>query len=360
MNISTERRITVATVQMDVRPAPVDLRLYRADQLIQDAVQLGAELVVLPEVFNTGYAYTQNNFHLAEPADGPTLTWLKRTARRAGAHLAGSLLLAEDGAINNAMFIISPDGRAWRYDKSYPWGWERAYFQPNRRKGAERAVIAKTDLGDLGMLICWDAAHPELWQAYAGQVDMLVICSSPPDVARGTFCFPPNAELTGSQLGALWARKDEGQCVFGSMLDAQTTWLGVPAANSVACGTFESPIPNGQATLMGFMTSAPGLVRYLPRAEQMTIRSEMMDACRIVSGEGKTLAHRPQAQGEGFTLAEVTLPAARPQPKGPQPAAPISKITYFVSDSYLPRSMVKIYEAGLKKNGATNKKPAQS
>lgn len=350
MTNTTDRSITVATVQMDVRPAPVDLRLYRADPIIQDAVQLGAELVVLPEVFNTGYAYTPDNYALAEPEDGPTVTWLKRTARRMGTHLAGSLLLREGGEIYNAMLIVSPDGRTWRYDKSYPWGWERAYARGNRGKGAARAVVAKTYLGDLGMLICWDAAHTELWQAYAGQVDMMVVCSSPPLVTDATFCLPPDVELRGKQLGALWAaRKEEGNCVFGSMLDQQAAWLGVPAANSVACGAFESPVPNGRATLLGYTTSAPGLARYLPRAEHLAIRGEMVDACRIVSGKGKTLAHRDQAKGEGFALAEVNLPADRPQPRGPQPGSPISWITYFVSDTYIPRSVVGAYREGIRK-----------
>lgn len=347
---NNERCITAASVQMDARPAPVDLRLYRADQIIQDAVQLGAELVVLPELFNTGYAYTPENFRLAEPADGPTVAWLKRIARRMGVHLAGSLLLAEGGEVYNAMFITAPDGRTWRYDKSYPWGWERAYFRANRAKDAARAVVAKTDLGDLGMLICWDAAHAELWQAYAGQVDMLVVCSSPPQITRATFCLPPDIELSGKQLGRLWAaREEDSSRVFGGMLDEQAAWLGVPVANSTACGTFESPVPNGKATLLGFVSSAPGLVRYLPRAAELTVHAEMVDACRIVSGEGKSLAQRTQASGEGFALAEVHLPATRPQPRGPQPAARISRMTYFVSDTYLPGSVQAIYEEGIAK-----------
>ena len=217
-------------------------------------------------------------------------------------------------------------------------------------------MVAHTDLGCLGMMLCWDSAHPELWRAYAGQVDMMVICSSPPDISRSTFCFPPDVELTGRQLGPMWAgRKEESEYVFGCMLDQQTAWLGVPAANSVACGDFKSPIPNGRATLLGFLSSAPGLVRYMPRAGHMTARGAMIDGCRIVSPDGKTLAHRRQSQGEGFAITEVTLPVDRLQPREPQPDTLISRITYFVSDTYLPNSVVGPYNAEMKKNGKRNK-----
>ncbi len=352
MTAASERRINIATVQMDVGPAHTDLRLYRADQIIQDAVQLGAELVLLPELFNTGYTYSDDNFQRAERASGSTLTWMKRTARRMGIHLAGSLLLLEDGEIYNAMFIAAPDGRTWRYDKSYPWGWERGYFHENKLKGAQRAVIADTELGSLGMLVCWDAGHPEMWQYYAGRVDMIVICSCPPRVTAPTFCLPPDIALAGDRLGAQWAsRKEEAGRVFGAMLDEQARWLGVPVANSAGCGAFESPVPNGTATLLGLISGAPGLVRYLPRAGDLAVRTEMVDACRIVSGEGKTLAHRPQSRGEGFTIAEVPLPERRPQPLGPQPDGRPSHLSYFVSDTYLPRSMHSIYEHGVKKYG---------
>lgn len=110
---------------------------------------------------------------------------------------------------------------------------------------------------------------------------------------------------------------------------------------------FESRVPNGRATLLGLASSAPGLLRYLPRAGEMTIRAEIIDACRIVSAEGSTLAHRPQSRGEGFTLSDVTLPGTRPQPQGPQPAAQASRLAYFVSDIFLPRSMISIYEQGI-------------
>jgi predicted amidohydrolase len=349
MASDTDRSVSIATVQMDVQPAQRDDRLYRADQIIQDAVQLGAELVVLPELFNTGYAYVDENFQRAEPLEGPTVTWMKRTARRMGIHLAGSLLLREEGDIYNAMFIIAPDGSTWRYDKSYPWGWERGYFRPNRGKGAGRAVVAKTALGDLGMLICWDLAHTDLWQPFAGQIDLMVICSCPPMATGFTFYLPPDIELSGARRGPLLASLDEeeGQRIFGAMLDEQASWLGVPAVNSAGCGNFESPVPYGPATLLGLASGAPGLLRYLPRAGEMSVRAGMIDACRIISGQGKTLAHREPSQGEGFVMSEVSLPAEKPQTTGPQPRSTLSGRTYFFSDTVLPRIMGSIYQRGI-------------
>ena len=72
------RKIVVAAVQMDATPAPLTDRLERAEQLIGGAHKSGAQLVVLPELFNTGYEYSEYNYKLAERENGPTLTWMKK------------------------------------------------------------------------------------------------------------------------------------------------------------------------------------------------------------------------------------------------------------------------------------------
>lgn len=354
--LGMQRSINVAIVQMDVRPSSTGERLFRADAILCDAVELGAELVVLPEMFNTGYAYTDENFQRAETAgaggrdDGPTVTWMKRTAHRLGVHLAGTLLLREADDIYNAMLIVSPDGRTWRYDKCYPWGWERGYFRPTRQQGADRAVVAHTDLGDLGMMICWDIAHTELWQYYAGKVDMLVISSSPPQITSPTLLLGADLRLSADDLGPMWAGlKDQGSQVFGAMVAEQAGWLGVPVAHSAACGTFESPVPNGRNSLLGLVPGAPGLVRWLGNANEMRLVTAMIDASQIILPNGSSLAHISQAKGEGFAIVEVPLAEEKPAPQSPQPPSRASWMATFYSDTYLPKIMQSVYQNGVRR-----------
>jgi len=86
------RQLKIAAIQMDANPAPTGERLERAERLVIAAAQSGAQLVVLPELFNTGYAYAESNYRRAELPDGPTVTWLREMAARLNVHLAGSLM----------------------------------------------------------------------------------------------------------------------------------------------------------------------------------------------------------------------------------------------------------------------------
>ena len=109
------RTIKVASIQMDITPAPVNERLTRAERLANEAAEAGAQLIAFPEVFNTGYVYSPENYALAEPLDGPTSTWMRQTAARLNVHLAGTFLLHDQTDIYNALLLVAPDGRFWRY-----------------------------------------------------------------------------------------------------------------------------------------------------------------------------------------------------------------------------------------------------
>jgi predicted amidohydrolase len=105
------RRLQVAAVQMDAAPAPVAERLVRAERQVDAAAAAGAQLVLLPELFTTGYCYEPATLALAEPPDGPSSAWMGRTTARLGIHLAGSLLLREGGDVVNSLLLVAPDGQ---------------------------------------------------------------------------------------------------------------------------------------------------------------------------------------------------------------------------------------------------------
>ena len=340
-----KRTIKIAAVQMDANPTPTTDRLARAERLVSEAAKTGAQLVVLPELFNTGYGYSDANHWLAERLNGPTATWMKEAAARLNVHLAGSLMLLDRDEIYNALLLFAPNGRMWRYDKNYPWGWERGYF-----RGRRGTTVAETDLGHIGMMICWDTAHGKLWRQYAGRVDLMLVASCPPDVSNPTFHFPNGDALTFDDMGPVMASmKGSARLVFGDMLNRQTAWLGVPTVNTVGCGRIRTTIPNGRASFLTFLSLAPWLVKYLPQANRMEMACDMTPGCKVVDASGQVLAELTQEQGEAFTVAEVTLADEKPRPQGPQPASPVPFLSYLSSDVLLPALSAPVYRKEMRR-----------
>jgi hypothetical protein len=335
--------LTIAAIQMDVGPAPTVERLTRAERLVEQAAGEGAQLIVLPELFNIGYTYEGDNFHKAEPRGGPSDRWMNTIARRLGVHLAGSLLLTESGDIYNTLLLHAPDGRSWRYDKRYPWGWERGYF----RAGRGGTVVADTDLGRIGMLICWDSGHLNLWRAYAGQVDLMLITSCPPDVGRQVLEFGPDRVELASLGGPLTTLKESAPAVFDTMINEQAAWLGAPVVNTVGCGQVDTPIPNPLGSLLAYLPLAPQLIQYLGRVGTMRMTCTMTEACKIVDMHGTVVVSRPQSAGEGMAIASVMLGGA-PHTNGAQPAARVSPLAYLSSDFLLPALSLGTYRRGIR------------
>ena len=329
---------------MDANPAPTAGRLARAERLANEAAAVDAQLIVLPELFNIGYGYSDENHRRAESLTGPTAAWMKQTAARLNVHLAGSLMLLDGDDVYNALLLFAPDGRMWRYDKNYPWGWERGYFC-----GRHGTTVAGTDMGDIGMMICWDTAHSKLWRRYAGRVDLMLIASCPPDVSNPTFHFPNGDTLTFDDMGPLMgSMKGSARLVFGDMINQQASWLGVPAVNTVGCGRIRTAIPNGRASFLTFVSLAPWLVKCLPQANRMEMSCGLTQGCKVVGADGRVLTELTQEQGETFTTAEVTLADQKPRPRGPQPASPLPFLSYLSSDVLLPALSVPVYRRGLR------------
>ncbi len=318
------KTLTLAAIRMDAAPAPTESRLARAEKLVAQAAAQGAQIAVLPEVFNTGYEYHDQNYALAEPIDGQTVSWMKSAARQRNLYLTGTLLLREPDGIYNAMLLVAPDGKTWRYDKTYPWCWERAYFRPRKHPIA----AAETEFGKIGMMICWDSAHAGLWASYAGKVDLMLVSSCPPLEHKMTFKFPDGSSLQPTGLGPIMqAAYRNSEKIFGEYFLQQSAWLGVPAVNTTGGGQFKSTFPRPRLSFAVLLAVRPDLWKHVAKAEQIYGQAGYFDETFIANAQGQIL-NRTQLAGDDVAVAQVELAGKTPVPHNPQPRNDLSPLTY--------------------------------
>mgnify|MGYP002622191410 CR=1 FL=1 len=155
---SDQHLLCVAAVQMECRLGQVKENLRKAEDLIEKAVGLGAKLIVLPELFNTGYRVEERDKELAEPLSGPTLNWMTELCRKHRIHLAAALL--ERGHISGLVYdtavIAGPEGLIGSYRKTHLWDMENTRFA----KGDDFPVFPM-DGYNLGLQICYEIGFPE-------------------------------------------------------------------------------------------------------------------------------------------------------------------------------------------------------
>lgn len=154
-----------------------DANLNRAEALIRRASAAGAKLIATPE--NTAYLGPQfHKIELAESLDGVISRRFSALAAELNVHLLiGSLAeksVKETGRCHNTSVLYGPDGgrlasyqKMHLFDVDIPGGLtikESSTIAPG-----DRLVVAKTELGALGLTICYDLRFPEVYRALRDQ-----------------------------------------------------------------------------------------------------------------------------------------------------------------------------------------------
>lgn len=169
--------LRVGLVQLSVSDDP-QLNLPMTLQLVYEAAERGAQLIVTPEVTNLiSPSRDRQAALLYAEADDPTLAALRVAARECGVWLLiGSLSLrpdpdAEDQRFVNRSLLIAPDGGiAARYDKIHLFDVNISATEVFRESAAFRpgevAVLAQGPAA-IGMTVCYDLRFPQLYRALA-------------------------------------------------------------------------------------------------------------------------------------------------------------------------------------------------
>jgi Predicted amidohydrolase len=191
------RKTKLALVQFASDPMNIEGNADKAIAFIEEAGGQGADLVVFPELFLTGYdtdLIGEKYAELAQSAEGAIVRSLQEAARRARVNVVAPMPLKLEGGagVGNGAVIIARDGSvAGTFNKVHLWEDERKHFVP----GDGFAAIA-LDFGKLGVQICYDAGFPESSRTLALQgAELLVVPSafSLPDKHRWDLYFPARA-----------------------------------------------------------------------------------------------------------------------------------------------------------------------
>ena len=138
------------------------------------------DLIVLPEMFTTGFSMAAED--LAEPMDGPTVTWLRAHAAAHNAVVTGSVIIEENGAYFNRLLWVRPDGSLSSYDKRHLFtlAGEQHTYTPGQAR-----LVEEWRGWRICPLVCYDLRFP-VWSRNqpAAPYDLMLYVANWPAVRR--------------------------------------------------------------------------------------------------------------------------------------------------------------------------------
>lgn len=162
--MADRKPLSLAVLQCGALPLQVDANLQRLNEAAESAHAAGADVLLTPEMFLTGYAIGPQAVRtLAQPRDGDRAQAVSAIAKRHGIAIVwGYPERAANGAIFNAAQMTSAQGvPLLHYRKTHLYGTlDRAQFSA-APADAQNSQLTELQGWKLGLLICYDLEFPE-------------------------------------------------------------------------------------------------------------------------------------------------------------------------------------------------------
>ena len=151
-----------------------------AFELALAQLQQPTDLIVLPEMFTTGFSMEAPA--LAEAMDGPTVAWMRASAAAHQAVVTGSVIIEEEGSYYNRLLWVRPDGSLSSYDKRHLFtlAGEQHTYTPGQARLEEEWRGWR-----ICPLVCYDLRFPVWSRNHPGApFDLLLYVANWPAVRR--------------------------------------------------------------------------------------------------------------------------------------------------------------------------------
>jgi len=212
---------TAAVAQLAPRVGDLEGNRQRSAAAIVVAARAGASLVVLPELSNSGYVFTDavEARSLAEPIEGASVELWRALSRQHDLVLvAGLCELDDQGVVRNSAVVIDAGELRAVHRKTHLWDREELCFEA----GSSAPPVVETQVGFVGVAVCYDAFFPEVMRmlSLAGAdviavpmnapvlaaplepliADLMTACAS----AQVNRVYIAQADRTGTERGVEW------------------------------------------------------------------------------------------------------------------------------------------------------------
>jgi predicted amidohydrolase len=173
--------VKVAAVQHDIVWEDAKATTTALATPVAQAAAAGARLVVLSEMFATGFSMAPER--IAEPEDGFIETWLREQASAQGCWVLGSIAQthAEHDKPANVAVLAGPAGQLHRYAKIHPfsYGGEHEHY-----RAGDRTLTVDVEGVRVSVFVCYDLRFPDTFHALAHQTDLYVVPANWPAVRQ--------------------------------------------------------------------------------------------------------------------------------------------------------------------------------
>jgi len=165
--------LNIALIQTDLYwEDPVSNRKMFEEKIA--SIPDDVDLIVLPEMFTTGFTMQPDNIPLSESKG--TVNWMRRMAQDYKVALVGSIIFQEEGKFFNRLYFISSDGVLETYDKKHTFtlaGEDEVYEAGNKK------LIFEYKGFKICPMICYDLRFP-VWSRNAEDYDVLIYVANWP------------------------------------------------------------------------------------------------------------------------------------------------------------------------------------
>ena len=175
---ATGEAVRVALVQMDLAWEDVPENHRRARRHLEEAARHGARLALLPEMFCTGFSMESDQ--IAQPAGGPSETFLRATARELSLSVLASL--PEAGRRGRATWRSSPAPTA--RSRGTPRSTRSRSAARTVYTGGDRIVTVTVEGVRVTPLVCYDLRFPEPFRLAAEDTDLFALVANWPEARR--------------------------------------------------------------------------------------------------------------------------------------------------------------------------------